>query len=430
MVRNLYDRSFAGLFTPLDHRQYAPPLYLVAAKACGELFGYGERSLRLPALLGGLLAVMGLWWAVRTLKLGWWGLLPLGLLFVNPTVLRYVAEVKPYALDLGLAAIFLAWGLARSRPGWWFAVAGAVAIWASLPLIFVLAALGLYRFLPLLFGSKHRTGERAQIQPWLLTGALWLGSFALLYWQVLAPSVGTKYLNVYHGDYFFPLPTDSTELLQAGKLTLGFLRLAFGFTGLALAIGVVIFFSAAYHRSHLWLLLPLALVVLASIGGYYSLLPRLLLFTLPGWWLLAGVESARTNGKIGPMALLAWLMILGGTNVAQHFVKPQVFSDSRRLVLETKPGYEPVLHHGAVPAWDYYHRIHPDGNGLVTPANVGDVRELPSPDRTVLLYDVLTQGNIRESVRQDSIWAAERGCRVKSVAMFRAKALYLDCPED
>lgn len=430
VARNLFDRTFAGLFTPLDHRQYAPPLYLVMAKACGEIFGYGERSLRLPALLGGLAAVAGLWWAGRTLRLGWWSLLPLALLFVSPVVLRYVAEVKPYGLDLGLAAIFIAWGLRQRQPGAGFMFAGAIAIWASLPLIFVLAAVGLRHFIPLLFRSSPRTSGRAPLIKWLTTGALWVSSFAALYWLVLAPSVGTKYLNLYHDEYFFPVSGGMEELHQAGRLLLSFLRLPFGFTVAAIAVGCAVFLVGLYHRRNLWLLLPLGLALAASVSGHYSLLPRLLLFALPGWWLLAAIQSARAKRHWRWLLLAVWLVISGGTNVARHYLSPQTFSDSQRLVTEIAPGYHPILHHGAVPAYDYYHRIHPAHDRTRPPAREGNIRSEPSPDKRVLLYDVMTQGNIRDAARRDSIWAAERGCRVRSIAMFRAKALYLDCPAE
>jgi len=59
VARNLFDRSFTGFFQPLDHQQYAPPFFMVVSKLCGELFSYGERALRLPAIAG---------WASGTLR--------------------------------------------------------------------------------------------------------------------------------------------------------------------------------------------------------------------------------------------------------------------------------------------------------------------------------------------------------------------------
>lgn len=59
--------------------------------------------------------------------------------------------------------------------------------------------------------------------------------------------------------------------------------------------------------------------------------------------------------------------------------------------------------------------------------SAGDIREMNFPGRYVLLYDVLTQGNIRESMRADRKWATQRGCKESTVAMFRAAAVYVDC---
>jgi hypothetical protein len=425
VVRNLHDRSFADLFSPLDHRQYAPPLYLVLAKACGALFGYGERSLRLPALLGGAMTIYGLMVGGRALKLGWWILLPLGLLFVNPTVLRFIGEVKPYALDLGVAAMLLGFGLRGARPDWRWAVGGVLAVWLSLPAIFVLAALGLYNFLC--------TGDRARLK-WLPIGATWLTSFALLYFLVLQDSVGSKYLNTYHNDFFFPTPGSEGFWKQSGSLLISLPKLAFGFTTISIIVGL--FMSAAIvlprkELTHGWLLLPTLLVIIASAFGFYSLIPRLLLFTLPGWWLLAALRSKQLSGRFSPtvgyIVLLLWLLVLAGTNVLRYYTSPQTFSDSRRLVRELKPGYTPILHHSVVPAYDYYFRIHPGHPEGIPSKEEGNIKDANFPGKYVLLYDVLTQGNIRESMQQDSIWAAERGCKVRTEAMFRAKAVYVDC---
>lgn len=385
------------------------------------------------------MAIIGLLSAGRTLKLGWWGLLPLGLLFVNPTVLRYVSEVKPYALDLGLAAVFIAWGLRKKVPNWPIALAGVFGIWASLPLIFVLASVGTYRFIPLLFNPSQRipqpygtlASSRALL-PWLLTGGGWLLSFTLLYLLVLAPSVGSKYLNVYHGNYFFPLPGDDDFWTISLGLLSTFPKLAFGYTVLAIAAGWCVGLSVIFLRKTSWLLLPTGLVMLASVFGFYSLLPRLLLFTLPCWWLLAAWATSLISEKFSgwPSWLLVglWLLVAGGTNVVQHFITPQTFSDSRRLVRQTEPGYTPILHHGAVPAFDYYSRIHPLGSAQNTIQAEARIQDASLPGKYVLLYDVTTQGNIRESARHDSIWAAARGCKVRPAVMFRAKALYVDCP--
>lgn len=436
VARNLFDRSFTGLFAPLDHRQYAPPLYLVLAKASGELFGYGERALRAPALLGGFLAVFGLYRAGRALQLGWWGLLPVGLLFVNPEVLRYVGEIKPYALDLGVAATLLAFALeepAKTRLFW--VLTGTVAVWLSLPSIFVLAGIAITNF--------FCTSVRAQKSPatqrlsWIAIGFCWLLSFLTLYLLVLRPAIGSAYLNNYHDDFFFPLPQPDYPWKKLGYLLFALLKLTFGFTLVAEILGAALLITGGLKsdRKH-WLMLslPLLLVVLTSGFGFYSLLPRLLLFTLPGSWLLAALgsrsifETATLSRTWKYVFLAALAIMLGGTNVVRHYWQPLSFSDSRKLTTETADGYTPVLHHSSLPGFDYYRRIHPiTRQAGSSPAAEGNIRQQEFLGNYVLLYDVLTQGNVRESMRSDSIWATARGCKVRTEAMFRAKAVYVTC---
>lgn len=430
VARNLFDRSFAGFFRPLDHQQYAPPFFMVLGKVCGELFGYGERALRVPALLGGVMALSGLLLSARKLELGWWSLLPVGLLFVNPTVLRYVGEIKPYALDLGVAALLLAAVLHWPRPSWRWALAGGVAVWLSLPSVFVLAAVGL---------GALAFGERKQLLGWAICIVAWLASFALLYLVLLKTHLGNGYLNNFHGAYFFPLPSARGFAVdRAIILLLSLPKVAFGFTAFAIiggALAAVVGLRYGERRFALTAILPVVIVLAVSALGRYSLVDRLLLFTLPGWWLLAAVGSANIcewlhrKHRLWPYALaVAWLLVLGGTNVVRHYVSPLTFSDSRRLVTGVDEGYQPVLHRGAVPVYDYYQRIHPYWRQRGLPAaEVKSVQEVPQVGRYVFLYDVLTQGSIAAQADRDAKWARAQGAkRVNEHGIFRARAVYVE----
>ncbi len=438
IARNLYDRSFGGLFSPLDHRQYAPPLYLVMAKMCGTLFSYGERSLRIPAMIGGLLTIYGLLVASRSLKLGWWTLLPLALLFANPSVLRYVGEVKPYAIDMGVAAILLGYGLKSFQAGWKWAAIGAIAVWLSLPAVFILAAIGSYHLLCTCAPPPKapEAAARASLRALLMTIGVWLISFGLLYFSLLQPSVGSRYLAVYHSPYFFPLPGSEGFWEQATNLIQVFPKLAFGYTAVAIVTGAtVLLLAVTVYRARVngWLLLPIGLVLVASMFGYYSLIPRLLLFTLPAWWILAAQVSKTvfeaSPPLLKPLVVGLWLLIAGGTNVLRHFTTPEVYSNARALAWEIDPAYQPVLHHGVLPTFDYYRRIHPAGPQTLDIPPISSFQTIQKPGKFVLLYDVLTQGNIRISAQQDSSRAAERGCQVRVQPYFRAKAIYVDCEE-
>lgn len=431
VARNLYDRSFLELFLPLDHDQYAPPLYLVFTKLCGNVFGYGELALRLPSLFGGGLAVVSLLFAGKKLGLGGWTSLAIALLFVNPLVLRYVGEVKPYALDLGVAALVITLFLYYSKPAWWWGLFGVVAVWVSLPVVFSLAAIALY---------AAWNGSWKDLRRWALLSFTWLCSFFLLYYFVLRPSIGSSYLNHFHDQYFFPLPLRyAADFKQALNLLVNQPRLAFGFTTFAMIWGAAVTAYALVKKptkKAALLLLPLLLVFLVSTTKHYSLIPRLMLFTLPGWWVLAALGTAaiyRSTGKRVYVKLglvIFWCLVLGGTNVFRHFAEPLRTSDARRLSTGVEEGYTVLLHRSAVPTYDYYQRIHPGTSRTEAPLILEqDLKDQPSPGSYVVLYDVLTRASTRQRIQQDSTWAVANGAsEVRAVPMFRAQALYVTIP--
>ncbi len=421
VARNLFDRGFGGLFLPLAYEQYAPPLYLVLTKVMAEAFGYGELSLRLPAFLGGLVAVYGLVRAGEHLQLGYWGLLPLALLFVNPTVLRYVTEVKPYGMDLGVAAGLIALHL-RTRPpvlGSW-AIIGVVCPWLSLPSVFVLAAIGL-------------DGLRNRWQ-WLWPIGAWLVSFALLYGLVLRASVGSGYLNAYHAAYFFPLPDSWSALRQIAELGQGVLRVTVGYTvlGWIWATGLLLFSLYHLRAEQGWLVLPLLLVVAASALRQYSLIDRLLLFVLPSLWLLLSLAVPWVFNRLSKpgrlVFILSSLVVLGGTNIYLSYVRPIGFGDGRQLAEVTTRGPVSYLHPLAVPVVDYYVRIHPRPVRTQGEVIVGLPEEGTVVANFQILFDVTTEAHIAQTIQGTAEAAAGRGCQVRRKNLFRAVALRIRCP--
>ena len=432
IARNLFDRNFTELFSPLDHKQYAPPLYLIIAKACGELLGYGEMSLRFPSLLGGFLAIVGIIIGGKKIGLGAWVILPLALLFVNPTALRFVGELKPYSLDLGISAILIASVLSSPKPTWRWAIGGTIIIWCSLPSVFVLASTSLYSTL---------TSNKKDKSTWLLIIACWLCSFSILYFAILRPSVGSNYLNDFHNTYFFPIPTtEGFDFKKSITILLAQPRLAFGFTAFAIFWGSLISLVAIIktpRQLSFLLISPLLIVILVSTTKHYSLIPRLMLFTLPGWWLLSALGTKILYEKLGQKTiykysiLFSWLVLVGGTNVARHLYEPLLFSDSRKLTTQIDSGYVHILHKSAVPAYDYYNRIHsqtPYSDS--TAIEEGNLQHQDPPGKYVVLYDVTTQNSINKKAFRDSLWAVEQGAaEIRIRKLFRAKSLYVKLTE-
>ena len=414
VVRNLFDRGYAGLFVPLDHEQYAPPLYLALTKLLGELLGYREVVLRLPAFAGGLLAVYALYRAGNYLRLGYWTLLPLALCFTNATVLRYVGEVKPYGLDLGLAALVLALHLRpAARPNRWaWTGLGMLLPWFSLPSVFVLGGVGLVKLL--------------RDVRWLAPIAGWLASFAVLYLTVLRQSVGTDYLDSFHAAYFVRIPASVADWRALGHLGWSVLRLVYGHTAVSLLWGgVVVTYGLVHVRlRHLVLILPLLLAAAASGLHFYSLIDRLLLFALPGVWLATALAARRLYASLRPPLRIVFLVVtlfaLTSTGAWRGYYRPVTYSDGRALAaLAVRHPY--TYDSLAEPVLDYYLRIHPD-HGKAHPPAGADAKAY------FRLYDVTTAPSVRAMLSADSTRLLRAGCRVSKTELYRAAALRVDCP--
>ncbi|MEM9928267.1 MAG: hypothetical protein AAF840_00480 [Bacteroidota bacterium] len=430
VARNVFDRNLMELFIPLDYQQYAPPLYLVLVKICGELLGYGERALRLPSLLGGGLAWLCLSLLGRQLKLGYWSLLLLALLFFNPFVLQYVGELKPYALDLGIATLLLYLSFRWPNPSWRWALVGSIVVWCSLPSVFLLAALP--------FALAPRA-DRSIWWQWAGVVAAWLSSFGLLFWLVLEPSIKKTLLTTYHVDYFFPLPTaDYFSWEQVFRLLEWQPKAAIGFTALAIIWGLVFTAIGAWAspRKHRFLYgLPLLGGFAASSLEKYSLIPRLMLFSFPAWCLLAATGTQETAKKktlhrFTPYFLLAgWCIVIGSVNTLRHYISPLNFSDARRLTTELPEQYQRIIHESAIPGYDYYQRIHPRTANLESTPSVAQLQEQTPSGQYVVLYDVLTAEKNRRGLRQDSTWAVQQGATdVRVERLYRSARLYVTFP--
>jgi len=194
---------------PLDYEQGAPLGFLLAQKTLITLLGSGELALRLlPFLAGYALLIVSALWLKRFLSAPGW-LLALALIAVSPTLVYYSAENKQYMLDAALTLMIL-W-LATRRlplPAFHFpllTLLGAVGLWFSHPLIFTLAAVGLTG---LIFECSH------DWRAWLVTIAVWLASFGLLYAVSLRGLAQNDFLLTFWQDFFLPIPPTTSWLAK------------------------------------------------------------------------------------------------------------------------------------------------------------------------------------------------------------------------
>ena len=194
VAASLLARDLAGLLQPLEFEMVVPLGWLLPTGWLVERLGGTTLVLRLPALLGGLAALLLFVGLARRVLPRRTALLAVAWFGGSYYLIRHTVEVKPYAFDL-LAGVLLydaALRIVRCEPRAWlrFALLGALASWCSYPAIFVASGAGLAAALlqatpgaaaPGLIACHPDMRSRSLHAPALLALALVAASFAAMY---------------------------------------------------------------------------------------------------------------------------------------------------------------------------------------------------------------------------------------------------------
>lgn len=378
LARNICYRNYAQLTLPLSFEQYAPPLFLWILKLSTSIFGYGEMAFRIYPLLTGIAALIMLYKVLQEFvptSRAWY---PLSLMAYSYVMVRYSSELKQYMPDafvaLGLIWLALKVDINRYKPGRFtllWLVAGSLAIWASMPAVFILPGIGLYYLTQAFKGKKYK-----YVAVICFAGLCWIMQFAYYYITVLQPQVNSQYLQEFHRPFFlFAIPKNLEELkhnievLNAvlGEVT-GFTALSLGFNILLICVGFIVFAKRETFRS-LLVLLPLVLVILAAALNKYSLIPRVAIFTMPLMLIMIGkglnILLRTRYGSIKlAVVLIAVFCVVKQSSIDMLWKSAEVeqMTDVLKFLQQkgVKYGNQVYVHNGARPAFIYYTQIHPE----------------------------------------------------------------------
>lgn len=375
IVRNLAERDFIGLVKPLNYEQYAPPVFLWIEKLASLLFGYGEKAMRLYSFLcgvGTLLLFPSIAQRFMRREALW---LPLAYLAGGFMFVKYSAEVKQYMPDTFIALLLvwlaLRWDIrsfSRSRFIIYWIVAGSIAVWSSMPSVFILAGVGCY------YGWTALREKRWQdFLPVCIIALVWIAQFALYYFTILKSQIGSSYLQNYHQEYFlFATPANRAEWLHNWARIEDIVGNVGGWSGVAVATNLLFLVVGLIHL--LWkrtaqfmlIALPIGWVLIAAALNQFSLIDRVVLFMLPLWLLIVGVGfQVLWNLKLPVRALL---VIVGGFNawsyfdlqLIQHPFEDHQITDGMAWVKDHGArGAQLYVHHASVPTYRYYTELHP-----------------------------------------------------------------------
>lgn len=380
------DRTFAQLiFEPLANDQAAPVGYLVLVKLVTVLLGTQEWTLRLVSLLGGL-ATLPL--AVAVARLGFASFAAratlVGLVAVSPVLVYYSTEFKQYQGDV-LCTLLILWLTLRFRPqrcredAFWLALAGAIGIWCSHSIDFVLAGSGLVLWLEM--------ARRRERTAWLVVnavGLVWLTSFVADYLVALRPVPHNAYLAGFWATSFAPMPpTTLADLLWFRDSALGLVYLGFLQMGTAFREVLPGWFSApVYALLTLTALGSVALafqrIRVAAMGAFtlmavlgasalhqYPFRARLILFLVPFVFLALAALVQQVHElplrRAGPWvaagltASILWMPL----RLSLHFhLHPYNYQDIRGALLHIashrEPGDHAMLGSWTYPAYSFY----------------------------------------------------------------------------
>lgn len=376
IARNIYERNYFALLLPLRYSQYAPPVYLWVIKIFTNLGGYSEFAFRLYALLAGLASLWLLPQLFKLLGIKNAAVYPLILFATGLVFIRYSSELKQYMPDVMITLLLLLTALKNNisnvSPGkfilMWL-VGGSLAIWASMPAVFVLAGIGGYYIAQVIKSKAY-----AKFPGLILIFGIWIAQFAFYYFSILKPQVHSSYLQTFHDDYFLFL---TPETIKQWRHNARILLYVIGSTGGNWALSLIfhlvcILWAFVYLLRRdiskaILLALPICCLLLAASLRQFSLLERVILFIMPVLLALIGIGLQRILHilpgyfKAIPVAI-ACICIFNFNALHLFWEKLEVEEMAQNLdYLQQKqiPGDALYVHHIAEPAYLYYINIHP-----------------------------------------------------------------------
>jgi hypothetical protein len=377
IVRNLFERDFAGLILPLKYEQYAPPVFLWIEELASLIFGYGEKALKLYPLLCGITALFVFRSLMRLLVTESASWLAVALLAFSPYLIEYSATIKQYMPDalIVLLLLYLAlrndiFTLSRSRFVLYWSLIGMLAIMSSMPSVFALAGIGFYYFWKCIMYKRWPS-----VISLFIVGAVWLIAFGVYYYTILKPQIESDYLQNYHFDYFLYATPSTTEEWKHNWIRLeeilnnstGWTFFNFVFSIICIIVGII---AMARKRFDVLVLTlsPVLLTLLAAALNQYSLITRVILFMFP----LVLVPFCYGFAQLWELRfpLVKVILVLIGLTMLSSFNRFELFSHRFAfqeitegldfLKNKNARGEQVYVHDASVPPFIYYTELHPE----------------------------------------------------------------------
>lgn len=379
LASNIFSKSFAQLFRPLDiGGQAAPVGFLILQKCSIVLFGHGELAIRLIPFLAAVIVLPLFFLTIRRIAGNRTAFMATALLALAEPLVRYSAEAKQYSTDVfwTTVALALALGADSIRTVAILGVVGAVLLWFSHPLLFVLGGIGLTLFIGHLHNRKY---ELAWAD--VAMGVVWLASFGVNYLLISRYYVANDYLRTYWEKLaaFAPAPDSLRGMIWYPGAIIHLFNYPLGIlpgddsqnvARVISAVAVAVFIFGCFvmgrrcGRMLGFMTLTILLAITASALQRYPFAERLTLFCAPlvvlplalalgiGWWWRKPVRA------ILWLLLFAILFLYPIYIQAKYAVHPEVRYDAKPAINYVKAHWQAgdslYLHWGSDVLGTYY----------------------------------------------------------------------------
>lgn len=375
IARNLFERNYLQLLKPLNYEQYAPPTFLWIEKLSTQLFGFGELGMKVYPLLTGIAGLFIFRKVLLKLMPARAAWLPLLLMAVTYYYILYTTTIKQYVPDVMITLILVWLAISydinttkRSKFIGVWVLAGTLAVWSSMPSVFVLAGIGCY------YGWVSMRNKWYGFSSLLLSVLAWVVNFGLYYFLILKSQVGLKNLQDYHAKYFlFAWPDDAQEW-QHNRMRIQEVIMSMGgynYTYYKVYVTVLLIGLAVllFRRTQVFFLLvvPVAITFMAAALNQFSLIERVILFMMPLLLIAFGYGFSLLMSIRYPVVQLLGIVL--GIVMVKGYSELKLFNEklpSPEITLGLDyiqqsgagPG-DMFIHHAARPTYIYYTAIHP-----------------------------------------------------------------------
>ena len=297
LANGIIESSFSQLMGVLPYAQAAPIGFLWLEKIVFYIFGGSEFSLRLIPLLTSIASLFLFYAFAKKLFQNNFIHFALAFFAFCPALVYYASEVKQYGFDVFVTLIMMNLSLpllnspTSKKNISIVAITGAILIWFSQPIIFILAGLGIAIFV-------QQIKQKRLHWPILFSIALsWLISFGIYFFGFLKLTIYADHLHNFHKDYFMPFAFWKVESWKwYYNTSVGVFQnpggILFKYIAAPIALIGILFGFKKQKIILLFLLLPIAFTLIASGLHLYSMLYRLILFFVPSLliFLAKGIE--------------------------------------------------------------------------------------------------------------------------------------------